>query len=600
MRWTFALLLPLVLRAQPLPGSSCNNTRAYSPCDFVFELSDQAAAAHPDPYATVDVRAEFRGPRHKTYAIPAFWDGGRRMVVRFSPAEAGEWTYKLTGNIAEWDGKEGTFTAADSDAPGFIRVANVHHFAYTERNKPHLWMGVNEPNFGSLDDAGFRSVADARAAQKFTHLRGLVAGDGIDAFAAGKPNIAYFQRLDARVRYLHDKGIVTDLVLAGGNEYLTHQFPTWQQRRQFLRFVVGRYAGLNVTWQAVDYWEDYPAARPLLKEIGAVLKEMDGYHHPRTAGAHVTSAALLDDGWEDFAAYGPADDAVAAVEHQLYPVPMVSVECAREDSGAGKRSPADLDPAAFRHRLWNATMDGEYVTYANTGSGAPFANSPGAKAMTVWYDLMSETRHWELEPYFDVDGGRALALEDVDYLVYVEKATPVELEVKRHSYDVLWIDPADGTVVRKKFSGDHFTGEPPDKTHDWLLHVVREGTLAGMNKSYYFESRDIQLQEVEIDPAKLIFEIEQPSRDMTVARPQPFSAKVKRSTRATRSILWLWTGEVAADGQGYRVLGTAQSGTMQVPPGIALNYPATILLKVYAMNANGKVYQVSKGYDLTR
>ncbi len=46
-----------------------------------------------------------------------------------------------------------------------------------------------------------------------------------------------------------------------------------------------------------------------------------------------------------------------------------------------------------------------------------------------------------------------------------------------HSYDVIWIDPADGTTVRKKFNGEHFTGEPPDKTHDWLLHVVREGTL---------------------------------------------------------------------------------------------------------------------------
>jgi hypothetical protein len=278
----------------------------------------------------------------------------------------------------------------------------------------------------------------------------------------------------------------------------------------------------------------------------------------------------------------------------------VSLECGREDSGAGKRGPNDVDAAAFRHRLWNATMDGQYVTYANTGWGPQFTNSPGAKAMTVWYNLMSETRHWELEPYFDVDGGRALALEDVEYLVYVEKAGPVELEVTHHGYDVIWIDPADGTTVRKKYSGDHFTGEPPDKTHDWLLHVVREGTLAGMNRSYYFESRDIQLQEVEIDPTKVVFNVEQPAGSLSISKPVPYSTKLKRATRATRSILWLWTGEVAADLQGYRVLATGPKGTLQVPPGVAVDYPALMLLKVYAMNANGKVYLVSKGYDLTQ
>src|SRR5579883_1562707 len=221
--------------------TSCNHTPAYSPCDFVFELSDADAAAHPNPYRDVDVKAEFRGPRHKTYTVPAFWDGGKRIVVRFSPAEGGEWTYKLSGNIAAWEGKEGTFTAEESESPGFLRVANVHHFAYTERNKPHLWMGVTELDFGSLDDAAFRAVADARAAQKFTHLRGLVMGEGLNAAFAGadQPNLQYFQRLDTRVRFLHDKGITTDLILAGGGEFLTHQFPTWQQRRAFVRFVAG-------------------------------------------------------------------------------------------------------------------------------------------------------------------------------------------------------------------------------------------------------------------------------------------------------------------------------------------------------------------------
>ena len=95
-------------------------------------------------------------------------------------------------------------------------------------------------------------------------------------------------------------------------------------------------------------------------------------------------------------------------------------------------------------------------------------------------------------------------------------------------------------------------------------------------------------------------DVEQPAGDLSISKPLPYAATVKKSTRATRSIMWLWTGEVSADRQGYRVLATGQKGTMLPPAGLAQNYPALMLMKVYAMNANGKVYLVSKGYDLSR
>jgi hypothetical protein len=600
--WLLALPLLLAAQTAPLP-TNCANTPTYTSCDLVFELNDRAAAAHPHPYATVELRAEFRSPRQRTIAIPGFWDGGRRMVLRIAPTEAGEWDYRLTSNIPEFDALEGTFTAVATDSPGFVKKANVHHWSYTERLMPHLWMGATEMRFAFLDDDAFRTVADARAQQKFTHFRGLVMAQGLDpAFTApDAPNLAHFQRLDRRIRYLNERHMVVDLVLAGGANYLYRVFPSPDDRRRFVRYIVARYAAMNVTWQCVDRFEDYGGARELLKEIGIALKEADGYQHPRSTGAAMTSAPLLDDGWEDFASYGPADDSVGAIEHQLYPVPGVSVECGREDSGAGKFLPGDLDSASFRHRIWNATMNGEYPTYTNTGAGAQYASSPGARAMTVWYDVMAPTRHWELEPYFDVDGGRALALEGVEYLVYVEKPGPVEMDVEKHSYEIVWIDPADGTVIKKKnYNGEHFTSDPPDKTHDWILHVVREGTVAGMARSFKFESQDVVLQEVESNPEKVVFDIDQPTGALSVSKPAPYAAKLKKATRGTRTMMWLWIGDVFADHQGYRVLATTQQGAMQIPSSLATDYPATMLLRVYAMNALGKVYLVSKGFDLTQ
>jgi len=583
----------------------------------MLELSPAAAAAHPDPYSSVDLRAEFRSPNMRTSAMPAFWDGGRRMVLRFSPTEEGRWEYRLTSNIAQWDGFKGSFTAAASDAPGFLAVANLHHWATIAANRPHLWMGASEMRYSWLDDADFRAVVDARTTQKFNHLRGLVLGEGADLgfLAPGSPDLAHFQRLDQCIAYINSKGMIADLVLAPSPRALLRLLPDPAARRRFLRFLVGRYAARNVTWQGLDEFESQAGARALLQEIGGLLKELDPYQHPRSTGARVTSAPLLDDGWMNFASYGTADAAVGAIEHQLYQVPGVALAFAREDTSeagprpansrqgesAGKSEPNGVDPAEFRHRLWTAAMSGQYPVYASTGAGARFANSPGAKAMTVWFNLMATTRHWDLEPYFDLDGGRALALPGVDYIVYIDKPGPVELTVDHHGYDVYWMDPADGTVAaHRKWSGQHFTGEPPDRYHDWVLRLERETTIESMNRSYKFESREVPVQEIVIDPVKVPYEIEQPAGALAAGRPAHFSAKLKRATRASRAMLWMWTAEVTADHEGYRVIGTAPQADLTLPASLATNYPAIALLRLYAINGYGTVYMMAKGYDINQ
>jgi hypothetical protein len=578
------LALALALAPLALAQSPCNNTPAYSVCEIAFDVP-----AQPSPYTSVDLRVEFRSPRRRTYALPAFWDGGGHMVVRFAPTEPGAWDYLVTSNVAALNDKTGAFTAAASEAKGFLQRANVHHWMWSEKSstglyQPHLWLGTTELLFASLDDAAFRALADSRAAEKFTHFRGLVlAGSFGSQFASGAPNLNFFRRLDARVRYLNEKGLVADLILAGGAGTLTKLLPTPDDRRRFVRFLAARYAAFNVTWQGVDQFEDYPDGRAILKEIGTALKEFDPYQHPRTTGARVTSSVLLDDGWMDFALESTPDTNVAAIEHQIYGVPLVNVAAVQEDA------------AAFRRRLWNSLMDGQYPGIASAPDAAH------AKAVTVWSEILDDTRYWELEPYFDVDGGRAVALEDTEYLVYIERPGPLELQVEKHSYDVLWIDPATGETTRgKKFNGDHFTGAPPDNSHDWVLRVVREGRVAGMNKSYKFESREIVLQEVEANSAKVPFAIEQPKTALSISKPLPYEAKITRASRASRTMRYLWMGEVAADHQGYRVLATGAKGDMKPPADIARSFPATMHLRLYGMNANGKVYELDSALDINQ
>ena len=239
-----------------------------------------------------------------------------------------------------------------------------------------------------------------------------------------------------------------------------------------------------------------------------------------------------------------------------------------------------------------------------------YPDSGAGGYMTAWFNFMSGNRYWELEPYFDVDGGRALALEGVEYIVYVEKPGPVEVTVKNHSYDVAWIDPATGERTKAKdYKGEHFAGEPPSKAHDWVLHISREGRKESMLKSYKFDSRGdedseaapIQLQEIETNPAKIPFEVASPPEgSLSLRFAPPFSLKVKRDTRATRSLLVEWTGEVTLDGEGYRIVGTGREGTLQIPPSLAHSLPASLVLHVSILNANGKAYVLDQVYRLTQ
>jgi hypothetical protein len=608
------LLTALAASAQP----ACPPTPAYSQCELAFDLDDGDMKLHPNPHVSLQLQAEFRGPRHKTYLMPAFYAGSRKMIIRFAPNEPGEWVFRVTSNLERLNGQTGTFEATPSEAAGFVRTANLHHWAtlageHIANRKPHLWMGDTCYRFAFLSEDQFRQLVDTRAEQGFTHIRGIVIGGPEDSSSAwpapDSPNPEYFNRLDARIRYMNSKGIVADLILAGPNNHLTKVLPNWDHRQRYLRYLIARYSSMNITWQGFQEFESYENGKPLLKEIGTFLKQHDPYQHVRSSGTRETSAALGGDQWMNYVTHSSGDDQVGAIEYQLYPAPFVNLEFAIENSGAGGSSPKHADADTFRRRLWNATMNGQYPTYNNSGTSTaqqPFdakhLHAPGAQQMAQWFKFFADTRYWELIPYFDVDGARALALEGVEYILYVEKPGPVEIALERHTYDASWFNPITGEVVPiKKFKTDRWTGEPPNRSHDWVLHIEREGRKQSMLSRYRFDSRQIpiQLQEPEQAVKAIPFDIVEPGEgQISISAPSTFAVKLKRETRATRRMMYLWTGDVPTDGLGYRVLATGPSGTLRIPRDMVKNLPATLSLRVTAMNALGKVYISDRVFKL--
>jgi hypothetical protein len=121
-----------------------------------------------------------------------------------------------------------------------------------------------------------------------------------------------------------------------------------------------------------------------------------------------------------------------------------------------------------------------------------------------------------------------------------------------------------------------------------------------MLRSYKFDSRrgGIILQEIETNPAKIPFQIVEPSGpNLSVKAPPAYAIKVTRETRATGSMMYLWSGDIAAEQQGFRVLGTGAGGTLKIH-GLAHSLPATLTVRLYGMNALGKVYSLFQAYQL--
>jgi hypothetical protein len=312
----------------------------------------------------------------------------------------------------------------------------------------------------------------------------------------------------------------------------------------------------------------------------------------------------------DYIAYQTSNTGLLNIEHEMNAYPQVDTEFGYENSGAGASHAHHVDTDTFRKRLWNVTMSGAYATYGNTGTyggrkfepSAKYLEAPGATQMTVWFDTMSKTRHWELEPYYDLDGGRALALTGIEYLIYIEKPGPVDVTVEKHRYFVHWINPITGESIQikkaKEFKGEQFSGAPPDNNHDWILLLSRDGRKENMAERWYFASRRVPVQEVEFDAAKRPYDLVAPAgKEISVSEPTSFSIKLTRESRATRSMRYVITGEVTGGEQGYRVLATGSEGEFRIPRGLS-RLPANLNLRVLGINGLGKVYSLNRVFTL--
>lgn len=572
------------LRAAPL-ASCATAARSFLPCELTFEWRSSELPSGASPYTDEVLNVEFRSPRHTTYLVRAFADASNPLRVRFAPTEPGPWSYHITSSIRRYDGQENTFTVADSGLPGFVSVANVRHW-WTTNKQPHLWLAASVP-FLDIDQSTFESWLDARKHDGFTHIRGplLTLNASLKPLSAhAEPNPAYFAALDDRLLAAASRGFTLDLLLADESFVRSGALDSWEQRDRLIRYLVARYGGLNVTWQGIEKFERTAGSRALLKDLGSSLQKYDSLAHPRSTDALVSSSPLLSDGWMNYLIEASPHPEVAAVEHQFTQQPEIHVL-------------TSTDPEAFRDELWNATTNGEYPSIPYDA----LRNEANVAAVRTWYKVVSDTRHWEFEPYFDVSGARAVGLPEVEYLAYAQRPGIVEISLPKHKYNPLWVNPITGEEIPlKDYKGEVFSQQTPDNAHGWVLQVPREGHKESMLRSYRFESEDPPIQVIETDEAKIPYQIvDPPGNQINTALPTPFQIKLTKANRSTRQMQIVLWGEVVGSPEGARLLGVGSFGNFTVPKDLLTQPGSTLNLRIMAINANGKAYELDKVYQLS-
>lgn len=604
----------------------CESAAVFEPCEISFEMTEAESAEHPNPYVSVELRAEFRSPDGgRTMVVSGFWDGVRTFRFRFSPDFEGRWDFRILSNLGSVNEKKFSFQATPAQGPGFIEVFNTRYFRHPSVNEGHFWMGDTNYRFATIPWDTFTSYVDARAEQKFNHLRGLLLGweESAEKVLADPdlPLLDHFRELDRRIAYLNSRGIIYDVIFAGDQNQLVELLPERKQRERYIRYVCARYAAYNVVWQGVQEYEEYPDGRKVLKEAYDTVRKWDPYDHPRSTHAVDTSSMLIEDGWMTYIVQQNSAPSLAAIDYQLHAMPVVNTEFGYENSGAGGSHDHHVSSDEFRKRLWRMAMRGHYTTFGNTGTyggrkfdvDLKYVQSPGVTYMEKFHEFMTQTRYFDLQPYYRVVGGTAMSLDytpylaeerkGVEYIVYCDEPGSVELLVPKDGYDVSWFDPRTGEWQdqKKKFKGDRFQSATPDDKQDWVLYLRKEGKKESWNKKYFLEARGVKMKEVETSTSEVPYSIQFPDQQaVTAGQEYDFNATLTKDTVAAKRMLWIWNAEVAGSGKTRRILGTTQFGTFKIPLHLAETYPATLSVRLLGIDGAGKLYEGFRAYRLEK
>ncbi|MGI8783307.1 MAG: DUF5060 domain-containing protein [Acidobacteriota bacterium] len=290
--------------AWPLLANAQNDVPRWS----VHEIPLTAAQSHKNPYTDVAVTATFSGPGGAVKTVKGFWDGGQAFKVRFTPDQAGAWTYSIMASPADAGLiASGEITAAAPNAGnhGFLRVdaANPYSFVWDDGARHFMFgqtyydvmlnvaagggwktavdnsaaYGMNKVRLQVYPHKAYGQISPTAPVEATTYPEVTPYGGTNSTPNRDQLNIPFWQKLDEYVKYLESKGVVADLILF--NTYVKWGAKHWgtqTQDERFLRYVLARYGAFhNVIWCVSNEWAASGKSQKYIDTLGSIVRNED-------------------------------------------------------------------------------------------------------------------------------------------------------------------------------------------------------------------------------------------------------------------------------------------------------------------------------------
>ncbi|BAX78435.1 DUF5060 domain-containing protein [Labilibaculum antarcticum] len=253
----------------------------------VVDIAFKADVKNQNPFV-IDFVAQFTDPNGKVQIVPGFYNGAGNWVVRFSASVAGVWTYETRSEIKTLNGKKGKLVVSNE-------TSNEHKGGIVlNPEKPRNFFYENgESYFLTAFECDWLYALDyhnQEALPKTDHLLNLLHENGFNQVVMnvfsydvswkkddelkehpeheyGAPkdifpflgnnenpdysslNVEFFKKLDRTIALMHDKNIVSHLMIYVWNKLVAWPEMNSDADNMYYDYVVKRYGAFpNVMW----------------------------------------------------------------------------------------------------------------------------------------------------------------------------------------------------------------------------------------------------------------------------------------------------------------------------------------------------------------
>nr|MBA3480829.1 DUF5060 domain-containing protein [Pirellulales bacterium] len=342
-----------------------------------------AGPSEGNPFVDVELTAEFtQGADAQT--VSGFYDGDGVYRIYFMPDRPGDWRYKTRSNVAKLDGQTGEFKVVPATAKnhGPVRVSKTFHFAYADGTpyKPigttcyawtHQPAKLQEQTLATLAQSPFNKLRMCVFPKRYTWNTDEPAlypfeGTAPNQWDFARPNPAFFQHLEQRVRQLGEQGVEADVILFHPYDEGHWGFDrmTDAQDDFYLRYVVARLAAFRNVWWSLANEYDFMLEKQESDwhRLIDVVQQSDPYDrlcsihngkmlfnqtHPALTHASIQNGSAVEDAGR------------AVLYRDAYRKPIVYDEVKYEGDIPSRWG--NLSAQEMVHRFWEGTVAGTYV-----------------------------------------------------------------------------------------------------------------------------------------------------------------------------------------------------------------------------------------------